>query len=460
MAWPVSFGYFLQNSLLLATVFSMGHVGTKELAACALATMWANVSGFSLGIGMASSLDTLCSHSHTGSLDIYANGKHLQRALVVMSVISVMVSALWCFTEDLLLLAGQDAEVSRLAGIYIYYLIPSVFPYFAFECLKRYLQSQGIMSGALFCIFLGSPLNAILQYLLVWGPLNLGFIGAPLGLSITYIILPCFMVIYIRYFTKNSAWGGWDFAEAFNVFEIMELLKLGIPGVFMICTEWWAFEVIALIAGWFGEKSLAAQSIVLTTTSLAYMIPMGISIAASTRIGNALGAHCADMAKISSFSSLLLGGVIGTLSCTFFLVVKDSWGYLWTSDIEVVTLVAQILPVASVYQLSDSIAVIGAGVLRGCGHQKIGAIINLCGYYILGIPVGLLFAFTFAWKVTGLFVGVAVGLIAVSIFYACWVLKLNFEQECENLRLKLKKTNNYLVLENDEEYYNEYQACE
>ena len=94
------------------------------MAASTLTTMFCNVTGFSISIGMASALDTLCSQSHTASSDPTILGKHLQRGIVVMFFLCWPITILWCFTEKLLLLAGQDPEISKLSGELVFYLIP------------------------------------------------------------------------------------------------------------------------------------------------------------------------------------------------------------------------------------------------------------------------------------------------------------------------------------------------
>lgn len=108
LAWPVSLGYLLQMSLGLASVFTLGHVGTNELAAAALGSMFANVTGFSIGIGLAAALDTLCSQAYTAAENKHILGFHLQRGLFIMLLITPLISLLWVFTESLLLLLEQD----------------------------------------------------------------------------------------------------------------------------------------------------------------------------------------------------------------------------------------------------------------------------------------------------------------------------------------------------------------
>lgn len=95
--------------------------------------MYANVTGLSLGIGMASGLDTICAQAHTGSNDPHALGKHLQRGYVVMLFLTFPVFAFWFYAETILIFAGQDPAIASLAGTYLLYLLPGVIPYFIYE---------------------------------------------------------------------------------------------------------------------------------------------------------------------------------------------------------------------------------------------------------------------------------------------------------------------------------------
>ena len=94
------------------------------------------------------------------------------------------------------------------------------------------------MKPAFYVQLLVSPINFFLQWLLVWSPLNVGVVGAPLAVSITNIISPIFLIVYIRKYHDNRCWGGWDLSQAFDLKQLWVYIKLGIPGVLMICSEW------------------------------------------------------------------------------------------------------------------------------------------------------------------------------------------------------------------------------
>jgi MATE family multidrug resistance protein len=247
LAWPISSAYLLQMSIGLAAVFSLGHLGTQELAASALATMFCNVTGFSVGVGFASALDTLCSQAYTGSKDPHSLGKHLQRGILVMAVLCLPIGLVWTFSEHLFLLLGQDPAISKLAGEFTLYSLIGLFPSFVNECLKRFLQAQGIMKANLWVILLASPFNMFLQYLLVWNPdWSLGPKGAPIATALTNMLIPCLTLLYIKFVEGGEAWGGLDRKELLDLDKLWTFVKLAVPGTLMITSEWWAFGMFVL----------------------------------------------------------------------------------------------------------------------------------------------------------------------------------------------------------------------
>jgi MATE family multidrug resistance protein len=142
--------------------------------------------------------------------------------------------------------------------------------------------ATGIMKANMFVILIAAPINIFLQWLLVWSRFSIGPIGAAVATSITNLLLPLLSILYIAFIDGSRAWGGWSWAEALSLKDLAVILRLGIPGAAMICTEWWAFEIVALLAGLLGEQALASQTVILSTSTLTYAIPLGISIASST----------------------------------------------------------------------------------------------------------------------------------------------------------------------------------
>lgn len=148
----------------------------------------------------------------------------------------------------------------------------------------------------------------------------------------------------------------------------------------MLCSEWWAFEICALVAGLLGETALAGQTIVLQTSSLFYMVPMGISISASNRIGNWLGGNFPGRARLSSHCCMIVAWSFATINAALLLSLRFVWGRMFTQDELVLKLVSDILPVAALFQFADGTAGVCNGILRGCGRQKVGSSKSLLNY--------------------------------------------------------------------------------
>lgn len=254
---PLCLGASLQYLISLTSIFSVGHIGTDQLSAVALSAMFANVTAFSIGFGASSALETLCSQAFT--LEPATLGHHLNRSILVMIVFTLPVTILWLYMEKLMLLLGQEAQVAYFAGEYILVLVPGILPVLIFECMKRFLQAQGIMSGVFVVVSFSAPINIFLQWLFI-GPFDLGFRGAALATCVTYYLQPIILFVYAKFFTTGlHHYHGWNWKQVFDTEKLMLFLKLAIPGAAMICSESWAFELVTLSASMLGSTALAAQ---------------------------------------------------------------------------------------------------------------------------------------------------------------------------------------------------------
>lgn len=235
--------------------------------------MFASVTGWSLSSGATTALDTLCSNAWTGATDKTIVGIHLQRALIFLGIMFFPIACIWWNAESLLLALGQEAALSQHAGLFLRYLLLGAPAYMTFEALKRYLQAQGIMHATTYVLLIASPINMLTNYIFVWWtPISLGFVGAPLATALSYWLMLGLLLLYIKYVAGGEAWGGWS-RQCLTGWSTF--LKLAVPGVLMVCTEWWAFELVALAASYLGTVSLAAQSIILTTSAATYCVPFG-----------------------------------------------------------------------------------------------------------------------------------------------------------------------------------------
>ncbi|KAI9339046.1 mate-domain-containing protein [Obelidium mucronatum] len=440
LAWPVSVGYLLQMSLNMAAVIALGRLGTNALASMALATLYANVTGYSLVVGMGAAIDTLCSQAFgehlAGTGEKKELGRHLSRAIFIMYIMCIPVAILWWFTEPLLLLAGQDPAIAQLSGKYTLLLIPSLIPFVISECVKRFLMAQGIMQAQMLVIGVVAPINAFLQYVFVFTDFKIGEegAGAPFALTISHSLIAISLLLYTYYIAGGDAFGGWEWNQVLNTRKLSIVLGLGVSGVLMTCSEWWAWEIVALVAGLLGPQYLAAQTIVLSAASWAYTMPLGFAIACSTRIGNSLGAGSPEKAKLTAFVAVGLGLFLATMNSSLLVLGRKRLALVFTDDQAVIDVVNEIIPLAATFQIADVMGCICGGILRGAGRPEIGAYLNLVGYYAMGIPIGVFCEFPLSYFMFGLWIGLTTALFVVSFIEIYMIYRLDWDKEAGNAR--------------------------
>ncbi|KIL62651.1 hypothetical protein M378DRAFT_165478 [Amanita muscaria Koide BX008] len=406
---PVFGSQLLEYSLVVASVVTIGHLSTTALAATSLGSMTASVTAFSIIQGLVSALDTMLPSAWT-SQDPRLVGLWTQRMTVVIAFSLIPMYLLWFNAEPILLFLKQDPVVAHLAAVYLRWISLGL-PAYAFNSIsRRYFQSQGLFDVPTRIILLVAPVNAILNYLLVWGPapIRLGYIGAPLATAISFNLISIASIIYGVFFAPTTAWHPIS-RRMFTSLGV--LVRLGLGGVGQTASEWWAWEFLSLAASLLGPIALAAQSILFVSAVIMFQAPFALGIATSVRIGNLLGERTPRKAQATSNTAIIMAFVIPACSSTMFVVFRNHWAYLFNNDPEVVTLVGTILPIVALYQLFDSNSAVTAGIFRARGKQFVGALLNLSAYYMFGIPLGIFLAFKWKMGLVGLWLGITASLI-------------------------------------------------
>ncbi|EXJ56344.1 uncharacterized protein A1O5_12611 [Cladophialophora psammophila CBS 110553] len=430
---PLMVTFILQYSLTVASIFTVGHIGTVELGAVSLASMSANITGYAIYQGLATSLDTLCAQAY-GSGRKKLVGLQMQRMIYFLWTITIPIAIIWVLADKILIALVPEPEVAKLAGLYLKVVLFGAPGYAAFESGKRFVQAQGLFSASLYVLIFCAPLNAFMNWLFVW-KLNWGFVGAPIAVAITDNLLPLGLFIYVRFFSKTgmSCWNGFT-KKAFQNWAPM--IKLALPGVVMIEAEVLAFEILTFAASYFGTTVLAAQSVLATLTSLTFQIPFPLSIAGSTRVANLIGATLADAAKVSTRVTFSAAVVVGILNVTLLSALKDYIPHLFTSDPDVVRIVSNILPLCAAFQLFDALAAACNGILRGLGRQEFGGYVQLFCYYAFAMPISFGTAFGAGWGLWGLWTGVALALGLVALIEFIYLARTDWERSVEEARAR------------------------
>jgi MATE family multidrug resistance protein len=402
---------------LMATVDTLllGRVGLDELAACALGNIW-EWTWLCLGFGLVMGMDALVSQAH-GRGDAAAMALALQRGIVTAAIASVPVCGAMLLTEPGLELLGQNPTLAALAGQYNVYKLPVIPCFLAYTALRQYLQGRTIMGAATLVMWVGNLVHLPLSWVLIFGVAGspaLGMQGAALAESITFVLLVVGLVTWIRrQRLHDGAWRPWS-RESFALRGIQQTMRLGVPIGLQIASEAWAFSIAALMAGWFDRVAVGSHQIAINLVVLFFMFPLGISQAASARIGNLIGAGDADGMRRAIKASLCLGAAVAVLPAIGFTVFRAELPALYSDELGVRRLAAQLLPIAAAFQLFDAVQTVAGGVLRGMGRPDGGALVSILGYYVLALPLGYVLGLVFHVGLAGVWIGLAAGLMTIA----------------------------------------------
>ena len=197
--------------------------------------------------------------------------------------------------------------------------------------------------------------------------------------------------------------------------RVKELLRLGMPAAAQMGLETGVFATVTVLCGKLGAVPLAGHQIALTTVSMTFMMPLGISSAAAVRVGHAFGRRDrAGMAR-AGWMALGLGGTVMSVAAICLLVFPHWLARLFTPEADVIEAGASLLRIAAFFQLFDGLQVVATGALRGLGDTRTPMICHFAGYWVIGLPLGWLWSFKFGMGAQGLWIGLSTGLIVIGI---------------------------------------------
>ncbi|KAL5544910.1 hypothetical protein UlMin_008694 [Ulmus minor] len=443
LAGPLIAVSFLQKLIQVISLMFVGHLGELPLSGASMAISFVSSTSLSLMLGFASALDTLCGQSY-GAKQYQMVGIHMQRAMFVLFLISIALAIITSNTKSILIAVGQDASIASEAGAYAIFMIPTIFAYAIFPCLNRFLQTQRLVFPMLVSCGFTTLIHIFICWVLVFKS-SLGFRGAALANSISFWIYALLLAFYVKFSSScEKTWSGFSREALCN---FMTFFKLGVPSALMVCLEFWSFEAIVLLSGFLPNPKLETSvlSICLNMQTLIWRIPYGLGNAVSTRVSNELGAGKAKAAHLAVVVVLVMA--IGEVILVGLVVVliRNTCGYAYTKEIQVVKYVAAMSPILAISHILDGLQAVLSGIVRGCGWQKIGAYINLGSYYIVGIPSAILLAFYFHLGGKGLWFGIIGGLIIQVVSFLTITVCTNWELEVQKATRRIKNSKIQLV---------------
>lgn len=403
--------------MLLGVVDTMvvGHFSSEALAAVALGHVGI-MAVYSFVLGVLLVVDPLVAQA-LGAGDRTAARRAVQRGLLIAAGLMVPSAVLLANTETILTALRQPPEIVPISALYIRICIPGLLPYYAFIVLRFALQALGRLRPIVITIVAVNLFNAVADWLLVFGvgPFpELGPEGSAWATTAARTLLLAGLVAIahrdlgplLRPFERSLL----DWRPLWHTF------RLGLPIGFQMQLEMVAFAIIALLMGGLGAVQMAAHQVTINLASLTFMVPLGVAQATSIRVGLAIGAGDSDGARRAASSGLLIGAGFMSVTAAAFIAAPEIFAAAYTSAADVAALAVVLIPIAGFFQIFDGLQVVAAGALRGSGDTRAPLLVNLIGFWGIGLPVSLVLAFRLDLGSQGLWWGLVVGLGAVAAF--------------------------------------------
>lgn len=435
---PVSMMMLARRSLdVISLTFIGQHLHeAPPMAAAALAISTTSVFALSVFVGLSSATVTLTSQAR-GAGDTTQAAYWLHRGMLIHAMFALPITAVLLQLEQLLLFMGQEPDLARSAGEYCYRLLPGMWAWAFSWVLTPWMQSHGVVMPALIValVVLGLHIGLLFLFFLSW---DLGLYGAAYASScsqmtnllLLILIVGCFFRSFPLRCLSRASFARWR-----------DHLRLSLPGVLML-GEWWAAEVGILLTGLLPDPAtnLAAMSVYQSVNAMAFMLPIGASIAGATRVGAALGAGDATSARLSAKVCVGLCIAYGCVASLVILTFRTQVGAAFTTSEAVLDeLSGHLLPFLVVYVVADAGQVGFSGILQGCGRQRTAGPVVLLSYYLVGLPIGSLLAFYGGLGAQGIVTGSLCGKVVHCLAYGGLVLRTDWDEQCKDAAERVAK---------------------
>jgi MATE family multidrug resistance protein len=376
----------------------VGHLSPQALAAVALGNLYFfGLAIFAMGTLMV--LDPVVAQA-VGAGDEPAIARGIQRGVLLAAMLTLPAVLLLLAAEGFMTLARQPAEVVPLAAGYAVRLAPGV---------------MRVTAPIVLAIVAANLVNAALNWMLIFGRLGapaMGVVGSSWATTASRWLLAIFLVLLVRRRLAGYLWP--VRREIWEAAPLARMLRLGLPIGGQMVLEFGAFACVALMMGWLGTREMAGHQVAINLASLTFMVPLGTADAASVLVGQAVGRGDAAGARGASASALLCGAGFMSLAAIVFLTLPDRLAGLYTDDATVLAVAAALIPLAGVFQVFDGLQAVAGGILRGLGETRVAMLVNLLGYWGLGLPVSYLLGFRLGLGPAGLWWGLVIGLAVVA----------------------------------------------
>ncbi|WP_428650929.1 MATE family efflux transporter [Roseibium sp.] len=418
---PLAGAQLAQMAINTTDVLMIGRLGAQELAASVLAFNFYMLLWF-FGMGILQAVIPLAARARG-----QRKPRDLRRAVRMGFWVSVLFCIpVWCvlfFTETILLLLGQEPKLAELAGVYMAYLQWTMLPALLIMAVRGFLTVMERAQVVLWATIAGALANAFLDYALIFGEFGfprLELVGAGIASVLSATVTFLFLLAYATVHPKLKRYNilGRIWRSDWPVF--WQIVRLGTPIALTIIAEGSLFTASSIMIGWLGTLPLAGHGIALQIASITFMVPVGFSVAAMTRVSLAAGRGDHAGVGRAGWTSLAITMLFMFCFAVLFWTIPETLVglYLDLNDPEarnVLTYGVSFLLVAAIFQLADGGQIIGVNNLRGLGDTTIPLFYALFGYWVVGISLSLGLGFLAGWGGVGVWCGLAGGLASVAL---------------------------------------------
>ena len=412
LALPMIVGQVSQMLIGLSDNAFIGHVGTVPLAAAAFTHSLFGLF-YLVGIGLLLPVAVLTARDH-GSGNEAGCAAWLRHGKGLALAVGLVAFGLQVALSTQLQRFGQPAEVVAVMKPFFLLIAASLIPVLYFQVQRQYLDALGRPWVGTSIMLADIALNALLNWIFIWGHLGAPALGLT-GSGVATLIARTLAVGMIAVWLRRTPSGGSNPKSGWERARFSEMAAIGVPAAGCLLFESGAFGTAALMMGWLGATALAAHQIALGCAALAFMCPLGLSMAASIRISRARGEGRNELLRPIGFGALGFSSVIVLVFATVFMTGGSLLARGFTTDGAVISLAVQLLVVAAIFQLFDGAQVVASGALRGLTDVKVPTVITFIAYWLVSLPVAYVLAFRFGFGPIGIWIGLASGLFSAAV---------------------------------------------
>ncbi|XP_062200245.1 protein DETOXIFICATION 30-like isoform X2 [Phragmites australis] len=427
VAFPVILTEVFQFSIGFVTTGFVGHLGEVELAAVTVVENILENFAFGVLFGMGSALDTLCGQAvGAGQLDML--GIYTQQSWIVCGATALALTPAYAFTAPILKsLLRQPPDVSDVAGPYARWAIPRLFAHAMNYPLLKFFQTQSKVWPVTAISGVSLAVHVVLTYVAV-RRLEYGLRGAAVAGNISHWLIVAAQFVYMVRGRFPDAWKGFSI-RAFK--NLAAFVKLSLVSAVMICLEVWYYTALLILVGLLknAKLQLDIMSVCINYEFWTMMVALGFSTAISVRVSNELGANRPKDAQFAVVVAVSTSAFIGAIFLAIFFIWRTSLPKLFSDSEEVVQGASRLGYVLAVTVFLSSIWPLLSGVAVGSGLQVFVAFINVGCYYLVGIPLGVLFGFKLKLGPLGIWMGMLTGTLLQIVILLFIIVRMKWERQ-------------------------------